>query len=287
MLKIRAMDPRDERLRERIFGGGAARPALDHPAPEAIAAHAADELAADEALEVTRHLAACADGSCAAILRAATAGAAVARAALYDVAREEGTDASFRTGFSQSAHVVHCRDDLWAAFEAIARDEQCSTDWLLGEAMKVYTQLRARPTAPGAVTLTDATPPPPVAFARERNTPTLPRSYLPKAPASSRRGTEPVAAAAGLRLTVIHAGVRYEVDTPRFVVGRGPSDLAIDDPGVSRRHALIERAADGYVLVDLGSTNGVEFEGVRIHRRQIADGDRVRIGGHEIEFVLR
>jgi FHA domain len=279
------MDPRDERLRERIFGGGVMPSASDHPLPEVLAAHAADELAPDEALDVTRHLAACADGGCAAISRAAAAGAAIARGALYDIAREEGTDASLRTGFSQSAHVVHCRDDLWAGFEAIARQEQCSTDWLLGEAIKAYAQLRARPTAPGAVTLTDVTPAAPVAFARERNTPTLQRSYLPKAPASSRRG-EPGATAAP-RLTVIHAGVRYEVKTPRFVVGRGAGDLAIDDPGVSRRHALIERAADGYVLVDLGSTNGVEFDGARIHRRQIADGDRFRIGGHEIEFVLR
>jgi hypothetical protein len=179
---------------------------------------------------------------------------------------------------------VHCRDDLWSRFEALAREEQCSTDWLLGEAMKAYAQLRARPTAPGAVTLTDLTPPAPVAFARERNTPTLQRSYLPKAPASSRRGA---ADPAGQHLTVIFAGVRYEVKTPRFVVGRGAGDLAIDDPGVSRRHALIERGAEGYFLVDLGSTNGVEFEGERIQRRRIADGDRVRIGGHEIEFVLQ
>ncbi len=281
---MRAMDPQDERLREVTFGGGLS-PSSDHPEAETLAAHAADELAPAEALEVTRHLAGCDDGSCAAILRAVSAGAAIARAALYDVAREEATDASLRTGFSQSPHLVHCRDDLWSAFEAIARDEQCSTDWLLAEAMKVYAQLRARPTAPGEVTLTDATPPPPVASARERNTPTLQRSYLPKAPASSRRGSETVTRAP--RLTVIHAGVRYEVRASRFVVGRGAGDLAIDDPGVSRRHALIERAADGYFLVDLGSTNGVEYQGERVQRRRIADGDRVRIGDHEIEFVLR
>ena len=278
------MDPRDERLREAIWSGGLS-PASDHPEADVLAAHAADELTPAEALEVTRHLAACDDGSCAAILRAVSAGAAIARSALYDVAREEGTDTSLRTGFAQSPHVVHCRDDLWSAFEAIARDEQCSTDWLLGEAIKVYAQLRARPTAPGAVTLTDATPTPAVTFARERNTPTLQRSYLPKAPASSRRGAEAVARTP--RLTVVHAGVRYEVNASRFVVGRGAGDLAIDDPGVSRRHALIERAADGYFLVDLGSTNGVEYQGERVQRRRIADGDRVRIGDHEIEFVLR
>ena len=56
---------------------------------------------------------------------------------------------------------------------------------------------------------------------------------------------------------------------------------------MSRRHALIERAADGYYLVDMGSTNGVEYQGERVARKQIAHGDRFRIGDHELEFVLR
>jgi pSer/pThr/pTyr-binding forkhead associated (FHA) protein len=85
------------------------------------------------------------------------------------------------------------------------------------------------------------------------------------------------------------AGVRYEVTKDRFVVGRGgpASDLAIDDPGVSRQHAVIERdPAGGYSLVDMGSTNGVEFQGERIARKAISHGDRFRIGELELEFVF-
>ncbi len=90
------------------------------------------------------------------------------------------------------------------------------------------------------------------------------------------------------RLSVLIEGVRYDVTKERFVVGRGgrASDLAIDDPGVSRQHALIERAGGAYYLVDMGSTNGVEYEGERIARKEIAHGDRFRIGDHELEFLF-
>jgi pSer/pThr/pTyr-binding forkhead associated (FHA) protein len=87
---------------------------------------------------------------------------------------------------------------------------------------------------------------------------------------------------------VIIAGVRYEVNKDRFVVGRGgrASDLSIDDPGISRQHALIEHAGGAYYLVDMGSTNGVEHEGERISKKEIAHGDRFRLGDHEIEFLF-
>jgi pSer/pThr/pTyr-binding forkhead associated (FHA) protein len=111
------------------------------------------------------------------------------------------------------------------------------------------------------------------------------RAYLPRAPASARRHTpHPVSG----HLCVLVEGVRYDVTKERFVVGRGgrASDLAIDDPGVSRQHAVIERAGGAYYLVDMGSTNGVEFEGERIARKEIAHGDRFRIGDHELEFLF-
>lgn len=90
------------------------------------------------------------------------------------------------------------------------------------------------------------------------------------------------------RLAVIHEGVLYEVTKPRFVVGRRApvSDLTIDDPAVSRQHALVERAAGHYYLIDMGSTNGVEFRGERILRKEISNGDRFRICDHELIFVI-
>ncbi len=55
---------------------------------------------------------------------------------------------------------------------------------------------------------------------------------------------------------------------------------------MSRQHAVIERAGEGYWLVDMGSTNGVEYEGERIARKRIAHGDCFRIGDSELRFLF-
>ena len=44
----------------------------------------------------------------------------------------------------------------------------------------------------------------------------------------------------------------------------GDSDLALTDPTVSRNHAVVEEKADGYLLRDLGSTNGTYLDGVKV-----------------------
>ncbi|REJ82030.1 MAG: NHLP family bacteriocin export ABC transporter peptidase/permease/ATPase subunit [Acidobacteria bacterium] len=54
---------------------------------------------------------------------------------------------------------------------------------------------------------------------------------------------------------------------------------------VSRRHALLEPAGKGYSVQDLGSSNGTQVNGVRIHQvTMLGSGDVVRFG--EIEFVF-
>src|SRR5262249_11212832 len=49
--------------------------------------------------------------------------------------------------------------------------------------------------------------------------------------------------------------------------------------GLSRVHARLRRVAGGYVLQDLGSTNGSFVNGERVDvAAELADGDRVRLG---------
>lgn len=297
-------DPTDQAIRARLLAPLAPlAPCSRHVDPARLALHAAGELEPDDAHAVTAHLAQCADGRCLDRLREALAGESAARDALYALRREEHTDPSIGLPHRQSAHTIRCESDLWTAFEALAREEGCSTDWLINEAMKAYTQQRAqsrsetpRPSGPsGLVAPRDVafhrapSVPPSRESVRERNTPTLQRSYLPKAPPSSRRSpVYPPPAGAAPKLAVVIEGVRYEVTKDRFVVGRGgrSSDLAIDDPGVSRQHALIEHNGEEYWLVDMGSTNGIEYQGERIARRRIAHGDRFLICDHELEFLL-
>lgn len=70
------------------------------------------------------------------------------------------------------------------------------------------------------------------------------------------------------------------------IIGRDP-DCAIwlDDAGVSRRHARIRVTGDAAVIEDLGSKNGTWVGGARLSApRQLADGDRVRLGPIGAEF---
>ncbi|HYQ46808.1 MAG TPA: sigma 54-interacting transcriptional regulator [Polyangiaceae bacterium] len=83
-----------------------------------------------------------------------------------------------------------------------------------------------------------------------------------------------------------------ELDTVR--IGRAASnDLVLKDALISSEHARIVSSVDGFVLEDLGSTNGTfllragELQALGEGRRAIAlsPGDRVLLGGPEAEGV--
>jgi pSer/pThr/pTyr-binding forkhead associated (FHA) protein len=78
-------------------------------------------------------------------------------------------------------------------------------------------------------------------------------------------------------------GATYALEPPGLVVGRGSdADLRIDDPGISRRHAEIRVLPGDPVptvsVVDLGTTNGLVVDGVRVPQAPLVDGSSVRIG---------
>ena len=93
----------------------------------------------------------------------------------------------------------------------------------------------------------------------------------------------------GGQLSVVYSGERLAVNKDRFVIGRGKqsSDLTIKDPNVSRQHAMVEFLNGQYYMVDMGSTNGVEYNGQRIARKPIAEGDFFRICDHEVRFTYK
>jgi pSer/pThr/pTyr-binding forkhead associated (FHA) protein len=53
---------------------------------------------------------------------------------------------------------------------------------------------------------------------------------------------------------------------------------------VSRKHAEIRLRLGRYTLYDLQSTNGTYVNGRRVAEVVLADGDRLSIGGVELEF---
>jgi diguanylate cyclase (GGDEF)-like protein len=66
-----------------------------------------------------------------------------------------------------------------------------------------------------------------------------------------------------------------------LVIGRDAAcDLPVRDTGVSRRHASVLATQDGVRVRDLGSTNGVFVEGVRVAECTLLEGQRLQMGMH-------
>jgi predicted component of type VI protein secretion system len=62
-------------------------------------------------------------------------------------------------------------------------------------------------------------------------------------------------------------------------IGRDPdADVFLDNPGISRNHAKIEKTPSGFVVEDLGSANGTYVNDEPIQRRAIENDDVLRVG---------
>jgi pSer/pThr/pTyr-binding forkhead associated (FHA) protein len=70
------------------------------------------------------------------------------------------------------------------------------------------------------------------------------------------------------------------------VIGRMPGcDVQLDDPSVSRRHARISKASNGWLVEDLGSTNGVVVNGASVEREYLRGGEDLELGNVRLRFV--
>ncbi|HET9933446.1 MAG TPA: FHA domain-containing protein [Polyangiaceae bacterium] len=282
----------------------------------------------------------------------------------------------------KSTRTFQCREALWQKFEQMAKELECSVDYLINDAMKQYarqrgyataTSLGAMPSMPNAAAAPGSSPvaapppahvapppPPPQVHAPPpplppphaaphappppppppptghsvvapppppvgRPTPPPKRGPTPPPPPPSmgappppvggppppppplgRPGAPPprgmpsrslpplpggapppmARPAAPGSLAIHYQGEVFPVNKDRFIIGRGKqtSDLTIKDPNVSRQHAMIEFSNGQYYIVDMGSTNGVEFAGQRVQRRAIGDGDIFKVCDHELRF---
>jgi pSer/pThr/pTyr-binding forkhead associated (FHA) protein len=73
----------------------------------------------------------------------------------------------------------------------------------------------------------------------------------------------------------------------RLSIGRAAeADVSFtDDSSLSRLHCALERYPGGWVLRDLGSTNGTLLNGERlVGERRLQHGDEIRIGSHALLF---
>ncbi len=90
-------------------------------------------------------------------------------------------------------------------------------------------------------------------------------------------------------LFVIFNGQKFPVNKEEFIIGRGTksADLAIKDGNISRRHAAVIFQNGAFYMKDLGSTNGVEYQGRRVDGRRIEEGDVYQLCDYELRFTYR
>jgi hypothetical protein len=82
-----------------------------------------------------------------------------------------------------------------------------------------------------------------------------------------------------------NAGSKFMLDADVTRAGRHPdSDIFLDDITVSRRHAEIVRADDGFVVRDVGSLNGTYLNRERIEEATLSNGDELQIGKFKLVF---
>src|SRR4051812_14566793 len=69
------------------------------------------------------------------------------------------------------------------------------------------------------------------------------------------------------------------LDKPVLLVGRHEEcDIQLNSRKVSRKHCVIAQVGDSLVVRDLGSTNGVRVNGVRVDDGTLRTGDELTIG---------
>lgn len=138
-----------------------------------------------------------------------------------------------------------------------------------------------RPAAPSSY------PPPPT-----QRPPAYPGAQPPPLRPSAPGGgmSAPTAPDGGMpSLFCIFNGQKYPVAKEEWIIGRGnkTADLPIKDGNISRRHAAVILQNGGFYMKDLGSTNGIEFQGRRVDTKRIEEGDIYQICDYELRFTYR
>lgn len=81
-------------------------------------------------------------------------------------------------------------------------------------------------------------------------------------------------------------GSTYILKDSSVTLGRGEeADVVIVDPKASRMHARLEYTSGGWVMSDLGSANGVFFQGEYIRKFGLTSHDHFTLGETILEFL--
>src|SRR5882757_67622 len=83
------------------------------------------------------------------------------------------------------------------------------------------------------------------------------------------------------QLVSLGDGPSISLDKPILLIGRDPEcDIQIDSRKISRRHCCIAQVNDYLVVRDLGSTNGIRINDMRVQEGTLRADDVLMIGGN-------
>ncbi len=90
------------------------------------------------------------------------------------------------------------------------------------------------------------------------------------------------------RYRITYKNTNIEAPEGEFLIGRGNDcHLVLDDPSVSRIHAVIEKRGADLFIEDKGSRNGVVVNKKRVSgRTKLSEGDQVVIGHQVIRIAI-
>ena len=81
-------------------------------------------------------------------------------------------------------------------------------------------------------------------------------------------------------------GKEIKIGKLKVYVGRSAvNDLTVNDKAISGTHFEISAAEEGYLLRDLGSTNGIVIDGQRVRHASLSAGSRIEIGSTRMSIT--
>jgi pSer/pThr/pTyr-binding forkhead associated (FHA) protein len=100
-----------------------------------------------------------------------------------------------------------------------------------------------------------------------------------------KRRAPAVKSLAAPQLVALTEGINISLEKPIILIGRHQEcDIQIPSRKISRRHCCIALVADHLVIRDLGSTNGIRINGVKVVEGNLRPNDELTIGNMRYQF---